>query len=95
MRYDREQIDHWMKEWEESGQSIYTFCRDKPFDKSTFYNWRKKSVVDDTRHRDSKFISVSMVPSCVPQLSIQYPNGVKVDIHTTMSIEAIRLLAGC
>ena len=28
MRYDREQIDYWMKEWEESDYSILIFCRD-------------------------------------------------------------------
>ncbi|MBK7634634.1 MAG: hypothetical protein IPJ13_10315 [Saprospiraceae bacterium] len=37
MRYDKEQIDRWLTEWEQSGQSISKYCDGKPFDKSTFF----------------------------------------------------------
>ncbi|MBK8828529.1 MAG: hypothetical protein IPO26_18065 [Saprospiraceae bacterium] len=32
MRYDKEQIDQWQTEWEQSGQSISKYCDGKPFD---------------------------------------------------------------
>ncbi|MBK9962861.1 MAG: hypothetical protein IPP06_16510 [Saprospiraceae bacterium] len=36
MRYTKEQIDQWISEWNQSGQSIIKYCEGKPFDKSTF-----------------------------------------------------------
>ncbi|MBK8346464.1 MAG: transposase [Saprospiraceae bacterium] len=44
MRYAKEQIDQWITESEQSGLSIIKYCTGKPFDKSTFYNWRKKLI---------------------------------------------------
>ena len=96
MRYDKEQIDQWLTEWEQSGQSISKYCDGKPFDKSTFYNWRSKerkpSVINEHK---SKFVSVQVSPSFIPQMSIHYPNGVRVDMHMMLSIDSIRALAGC
>ena len=96
MRYDKEQIDQWLTEWEQSGQSISKYCDGKPFDKSTFYNWRSKerkpSVINEHK---SKFVSVQVSPSFIPQMSIHYPNGVRVDMHMMLSIDTIRALAGC
>ncbi len=55
MRYDKEQIDQWLTEWEQSGQSISKYCDGKPFDKSTFYNWRSKerkpSVINEHKSK--------------------------------------------
>ena len=88
MRYDKEQIDQWLTEWEQSGQSISKYCDGKPFDKSTFYNWRSKerkpSVINEHK---SKFVSVQVSPSFIPQMSIHYPNGVRVDMHMMLNCQ--------
>jgi hypothetical protein len=96
MRYAKEQIDQWISEWNQSGQSIIKFCEGKPFDKSTFYNWRKKLIgSSEVVKKDRKFVPVQVTPSYIPHMSIQYPNGVRIDLHTVMRIEDIRVLTGC
>lgn len=96
MRYDKKQIDQWITQWEQSGLSISKYCDGKPFDKSTFYNWRKKLIgSSEVVKKDRKFLPVQVTPSYIPHMSIQYPNGVRIDIHTLMSIEDIRVLTGC
>ena len=95
MRYTKEQIGRWVSEWEESGQSIIRYCDGKPFDKSTFYNWRKKSTASSVTKQKSKFVPLQVNPAFIPQLSIHYPNGVRVDVHMLMSIEDVRVLTGC
>ena len=95
MRYTKEQIGRWVSEWEESGQSIIKYCDGKPFDKSTFYNWRKKSTAPSVTKQKSKFVPLQVNPAFIPQLSIHYPIGVRVDVHMLMSIEDVRVLTGC
>lgn len=96
MRYNKEQIGNWISEWEQSGRSIRKYCEGKPFDKSTFYNWRKKFIgSSEVVKKDRKFLPVQVTASYIPHMSIQYPNGVRIDIHTLMSIEDIRFLTGC
>lgn len=96
MRYNKEQIGNWISEWEQSGLSISKYCDGKPFDKSIFYNWRKKLIgSSEVVKKDRKFLPVQVTPSYIPHMSIQYPNGVRIDIHTLMSIEDIRVLTGC
>lgn len=95
MRYSKEQIDQWITEWEQSGQSIYHFCKDKPFDKSTFYNWRKDVTGTTESKKGRKFTPLQVAPSYIPQVSIHYPNGIRVDMYMMMSVEQIRALAGC
>jgi len=95
MRYTKEQIDQWISEWEESGQSIIKYCDGKPFDKSTFYNWRKNLTPSSITKQKSKFVPLQVNPAFIPQMSIHYPNGVRVDVHLQMSIEDIKVLVGC
>jgi len=95
MRYANEQINQWVSEWEHSGQSIKKYCQDKPFDKSTFYNWRKKLTCPSGAKRINKFVSVQVSPSFIPHMSIHYPNGVRVDVHMMLSSDEVRTLAGC
>ena len=96
MRYNKEQIGNWISEWDQSGLSIRKYCQGKPFDKSTFYNWRKKLIgTPEVVKKARKFVAVQVAPSYIPHISIQYPNGVRIDIHTLMSIEDIRVLTGC
>jgi len=94
MRYVKEQIDQWISEWEQSGKSISTYCLDKPFDKSTFYNWRKKPTGPSGAKQSSKLLSVHVSPSYIPHMSINYPNGVRVDVHMMLSSDEVRTLAG-
>ena len=95
MRYDKEQIGQWISEWEQSGQSIKKFCEEKPFDKSSFYNWRKRVTVQSEIKQNSQFLPLQMSPTFIPHISIHYPNGVRVDVHMILSSVEIRTLAGC
>ena len=95
MRYDKKQIDQWIKEWEKSGLSICNYCTDKPFDKSTFYNWRKKSTGSSESKKNSNLVQMKVTPSYIPHISIHYPNGVRLDLHMLLSSEDVRALAGC
>ncbi|MBK7638149.1 MAG: hypothetical protein IPJ13_30635 [Saprospiraceae bacterium] len=52
----------------------------------------KPSVINEHK---SKFVSVQVSPSFIHQMSIHYPNGVRVDMHMMLSIDSIRALAGC
>ena len=67
MRYTKEQIDQWISEWEESGQSIIKYCDGKPFDKSTFYNWRKNLTPSSITKQKSKFVPLQVNPAFIPQ----------------------------
>ncbi|MBK9733929.1 MAG: hypothetical protein IPO92_02750 [Saprospiraceae bacterium] len=95
MRYTKEQIDQWISEWNQSGQSIIKYCEGKPFDKSTFYNWRKKLIWSSevVKKTENLYRFKSLLP--IFHMSIQYPNGVRIDLHSLMSIEDIRVLSGC
>lgn len=95
MRYDQEQISKWLSEWEQSSQSITSFCADKPFEKSTFYYWRRKLAGKQAFSEDNKFVAVQFTPSFTPYISFHYPNGVKVEVHTVLSGDEIRSLVGC
>lgn len=95
MRYDKDQISQWVSAWEQSGQSISKYCEDKPFDKSTFYNWRKKQTGFSAARQDSMFVPVQITSSYIPHMSIHYPNGVRVDVHMMLSSDEIRILTGC
>ncbi len=95
MRYDKEQIDQWITDWEQCGQSISKYCEGKPFDKSTFYNWRKRKSGSPEAKKASKFVTVQVTPTYIPQMSIHYPNGVRLDVHMLLSCEEVRALTGC
>jgi hypothetical protein len=94
MRYDKEQIDQWLTEWEQSNESISAFCAGKPFEKSTFYYWRRKLIGKPQSNQSSKFVPFQL-PILTPYISIHYPNGVKVEVHTVLSGDEIRTLVGC
>jgi hypothetical protein len=95
MRYDQEQISKWVSEWEQSSQSITAFCAGKPFEKSTFYYWRKKLACKQAFNEDNKFVAVQFTPSFTPYISLHYPNGVRLELHTVLSGDQIRSLVGC
>lgn len=95
MRYDKEQIDHWISEWEQSSESISAFCAGKPFEKSTFYYWRRKLKVRNPQSDKSiKFVPFQL-PIFTSYISIHYPNGVKVEVHKVLTGDEIRSLVGC
>lgn len=95
MRYNKEQKSEWIAEWQESGMSISKFCEDKPFDKSSFYNWRKESQDSGEKAGKNNFITIDPLVGNMPYLSIVYPSGVRVDIHVPMQVDDVRKLAGC
>lgn len=95
MRYDTKQIQKWLKAWEQSGMSIGKYCEDKPFDKSTFYNWRKKLTEPSITKQSNKFVPLQVTALSIPLMSIHYPNGVRLDVHMGLSSDEIRTLAGC
>jgi hypothetical protein len=95
MRYDTKQIHQWIKAWEQSGMSICKYCEDKPFDKSTFYNWRKKHTEPSAPKQINNFVPLQVTASSIPLMSIHYPHGVRVDVHMGLSIEQIKALTGC
>lgn len=96
MHYTKEQITHWLTQWEQSGESISKFCENKPFNKATFYIWRKKLQLQSAHNSNSGFVSLENISGSMPvQISITYPNGVKIHIHYPLSGYQIRELAGC
>lgn len=95
MRYSKEQIVEWITEWEQSGKSIVKYCDGKPFDKSTFYYWRRQVIKSSALKQKSKFVPLQVTPTFIPHMSIHYPNGVRVDVHMLMSIDEVRALTGC
>ena len=96
MPYSKEQKEQWIIEWEQSRQSPERFCQGKPFHKSTFYNWRKK-VIDAKGEikKRRQFTPLEVLATHIPQVSIHYPNGIRVDMHMEMSVDQIRALVGC
>ena len=95
MRYSKEDQQMWLCEWKESGENIPQFCKDKPFNTGTFYKWVRQREGEDKTFSSSKFIQLPLSHTMPIYMSIQYPGGVKIDIHQPMSIEQIRKLAGC
>lgn len=95
MQYDKGQISQWISDWEQSGQTISKYCDGKPFDKSTFYYWRKKLTGLSKAKKGSKFVAVQVTPTYIPYISIHYPSGVRLDVHAPLSMDDVRALTGC
>jgi hypothetical protein len=95
MRYSEEAKHRWLCEWKDSGESILQFCKDKPFNTGTFYKWVSQWEGEENTPSGSGFIPLPISGTMPLYMTIQYPGGVKIDIHQPMSIEHIRKLAGC
>ena len=92
-RYGKEQKESWLREWETSGLSIADYSKDKPFDPSTFHYWLKKTKAVSVQ---SNFVNISSPPiASTPQVRIDYPHGVRVDLYYQPCELLLKQLVGC
>lgn len=97
MSYNKIEIEQWLDEWEASGLSGSKFCQGKPFSKNTLYYWHKKRKQRlEAETKSNNFIPLQLLSmSEGVSMSIHYPNGVRIDINSGISISQIKELAGC
>ena len=85
-----------IEQWEESIMTQVEFCRSQKIPKSTFYYWLKK-YKEEKGGLQNPFIPLTIKgdekSACVPcELTISYPNGVKVDFCGRPDTKYIREL---
>ena len=97
MKYTKAQIDQWLSEWEGSGLSGSKYCQGKRFSKNALYYWdKKRKDKSKTEEVTNKFVPLQILSPPDPiAMSIHYPNGVRIDITSGISISQIKELAGC
>ena len=67
--------------WQNSGMSVSKFCKAEGLSEGSFYNWRKKLVVADSKHSkqngsgSSAFIEVSMPKNNPAALELVLSSG--------------------
>jgi hypothetical protein len=89
MRYTKEQIDRWIAEYRQSGQTLKSFCEDKPFHCSSFSNWLRK------RGGHSSFVEITAAPAGIASMEIRQVDGTIISIHRELSITDIIQLVRC
>lgn len=94
MKYTKENIETWISELKQSGQSIAEFSKDKPFHPSTLHYWLSK----ESQH--SKFLEVKPKREDNKNqqtsiIEIRYPNGVTMSIVKPLSITELLSLVRC
>lgn len=66
-------------EWQSSNQTRELFCQEKGLSLATFSYWR-------TRYRSSRTKATGFTeikPGTSSNLTITYPNGVRIEVHST------------
>jgi len=95
-RYEQQQIDAWLAEGKESGLSPYQFSLGKLFFANTIGKLIKKASGLSPKGKSGGFVQLALQPKAQEaKLVINYPNGVKVDIHCALDAKVIKTLIGC
>lgn len=94
MKYDREKMANWLAGWRQLGQTVSWFCQRHQLSKASFYYWRSR-LEDPQGGLKSSFVSVRASVDPFPLASLQYPNGVRLDVFMPLDSDQIRKLAGC
>ena len=90
-RYTEKEKEHWLTDWQMSGQSIRAYAKDKPFSVASFNNWRRKKAEDK---RATSFIQVQAPPSIPiqPYARLTYPTGVVLELYVSLDVSSIQAL---
>ena len=90
----QEHMQRHLSRWQESGQSIASYCRAHGLKEYSFHYWRTKLTITPSAEGAAEFFTLS--PRCelaeVPGLQIRYPNGVSIELPRAASLELIRSL---
>jgi transposase-like protein len=76
-----------LQKWQQSGQSVATFCRSHRISIPSLYAWRKKLQVKP--RPAPKFLPVHITPSPSALIEILLPNGLR--LKAPCDIDASRL----
>ena len=95
---DPQREQHWrglLGEWQESGRTIYAFCKQRDLQKTTFYYWQRKlgfartgSTPSSPSHRSTTFVPLTLVAE--PMGEIVLPAGPVLKLPLASDVESIR-----
>jgi len=81
------------EEWEGSQMSQEKFCKSKGIKKSTFGYWRKKHIKSQIPDQGTPLAgSFIALETPIGQMEIIYPNGVRVQVPTGSTAQALSAL---
>jgi len=83
-----------IKEWEQSGESQTTFCKNKNLSFHIFYYWLRL-YKDQSRHAATR---KAFIPVTIPvnemtssnEIEIHYPNGVRIVLPKNSDLSMVR-----
>ena len=89
-RYQKEQIDEWLEDWQKSGKSAKEFRLGKPFHSSTLDYWRRKISKNEL---PKSFISISNPQeNYLKNSSISLANGTVINLGYQLNITQVKEL---
>jgi hypothetical protein len=96
-QYTKKQIEQWVLQYKSSGKSISEFSGDKPFSKTSLYNWVSKQNTGsiEAKNPTSSFVQIQAprigVPT--PNAVIHLNNGIEIKLYEAISDEILFKLA--
>lgn len=85
----KEEMRPHIKDWESSGQTKRTFCKERGITLSVFYYWFKK-YNEETQPGGFVPLDFDVAPTSADVVEIKYPNGVTLRLPPGTSSSAIR-----
>ncbi len=103
-RYTKEEMFRSVEAWQESEQSLNSFCTKKNYSRTTFYYWIQKYRKLQTQTRQDRplehqgFLPVHIstpIDQSVDNLdtiTIHYPNGVRISLPSDFKLDRLRTI---
>jgi hypothetical protein len=78
--------------WNNSGQTVNAFCRDRKLTRSNFDRWRRILAAESAKAKPSSFVPLRVVAE--PMAEVVLPSGILVRLPLTSTPDAVtRLIA--
>ena len=87
-RFSREQWSKWLDEFESSGLSVSSFCRQIQVNQNSFYLWRRKLKSESDQNGTGDLVEIEVQRS--EPIRFQLPQGISVELPN--QAESIRPL---
>jgi len=87
MKMDWQEV---LNEFSGSGITAMQFCKERSINKATFYYWKKK--LSANKEHPKGFLEIDVSAPIKAGIEIEYPNGVKLRVLSSLSKTELRRL---
>ena len=86
----QDQMFSFIEQWKQSNLPQNTFCKEQGITYTTFYYWLKRFRLQ--QEETGGFMSMRVTSTRENQIEIRYPNGVVIQIPSTIGLSALKQL---